>query len=339
MLQGHDHTYSVSEYIGGTYDDAAGCYGKVDVKYDATGAVIDPDGVLYINLGTMGDKYYNYIYSSQVTLRDRSQDAYLRTAFARYFTDKGAFELSPVRDSKTVYDETPVFAYLSVSGKRLSFVSYTVINGVSYAVDDIVLTKAPTGSNVRKMTLLGKTYDKEDLDTLTVVTLPVVDEGVVTYYTGYYLADLYAVKGITDRQVAVDGQDYAVAGAFVAVYSSDNALATGDRIAPLLIVSGGVGQATVIVATTGGKALPGWATTLIVIAAVIVSLGAVLWVLLSKRNNKPKTGAADAAAPKDEATQEDAQAQSTEGDDASDATASEDETQSTEGGDTSDDNA
>ena len=61
VLQGHDHTYSESYYI-----DAEG--NVVDTDADATTALGGGNGVLYIALGTFGDKFYNYVGSDEIPL-------------------------------------------------------------------------------------------------------------------------------------------------------------------------------------------------------------------------------------------------------------------------------
>lgn len=61
VLQGHDHTYSESYYI-----DANG--NVVDTSADATTALGGENGVLYVALGTFGDKFYNYMESDKIPL-------------------------------------------------------------------------------------------------------------------------------------------------------------------------------------------------------------------------------------------------------------------------------
>ena len=294
VLQGHDHTYSVSQYITGTKDQQ-GNFVAQQPTVDASGAVVDPEGVLYVNLGTMGDKYYNYIYSPQVALRDRSGDAYQQTVFARYFTEKGNLELSPVRDSKTVYPETPVYAYLSVRGQKLSLDTYTVIEGTSYLVDSILITKVADNTLAADLKLGSDTYSVAQLADITPVRLPLTTADGSAYYMAYSLADLYAIKGKTNNTLQLNGQTYAVKDVLVAYAMAADAFAAGESMAPLYIVAGQVGQPTVLVADNG--ALPTWATVIIVLAAVLVACGLVAFVLLRKKNNPPKAPAeADAAA-------------------------------------------
>lgn len=122
VLQGHDHTYSVSEYVGA--DGKA-----VEVKTDANGAVVKPQGVLYLNLGTMGDKYYNYLYSDEVSLVKRTS---VDSKLAKYLTDEGYLELT----------ETPVFADITVDKGALSIKTYTIVDGETVLVDDIAIRKS-----------------------------------------------------------------------------------------------------------------------------------------------------------------------------------------------------
>lgn len=119
VLQGHDHTYSVSEYIGAD--------GKpVEVKKAKDGSVTKPEGVLYVNLGTMGDKYYNYIYSDEVSIVKRDK-ASLNEKLQKYVTEEGYLELK----------ETPCFADIQVDKNKLTIATYTVIDGENVLVDNI----------------------------------------------------------------------------------------------------------------------------------------------------------------------------------------------------------
>lgn len=119
VLQGHDHTYSVSEYIGAD--------GKpVETKKASDGSVTNPKGVLYVNLGTMGDKFYNYIYSDEVSIVKREK-ASLNEKIQKYVTDEGYLELK----------ETPCFADIRVDKNELTIATYTIVDGENVLVDDI----------------------------------------------------------------------------------------------------------------------------------------------------------------------------------------------------------
>ena len=118
VLQGHDHTYSVSEFIGAE--------GK-KVASVSNGTIYKPEGVLYINLGTMGDKFYDYIYNEKVDLANRSG---VSEKLSAYFTENGNLELT----------ETPVFAKITVNKDDLIIKTYTFIGDEIVPVDEIILT-------------------------------------------------------------------------------------------------------------------------------------------------------------------------------------------------------
>lgn len=121
VLQGHDHTYSVSEYIGRDGQ-------PVEVKASSDGTVSKPEGVLYINLGTMGDKYYDYIYSDEVSIIKRTS---VDERIEKYVTAEGYLELK----------ETPVFADIKVEKNKLTVATYTIVDGEVVPVDTIKISK------------------------------------------------------------------------------------------------------------------------------------------------------------------------------------------------------
>ena len=90
--------------------------------------VVKPKGVLYLNLGTMGDKYYNYLYSEEVSLVKRAS---VDEKLAKYLTKDGYLELT----------ETPVYADITVDKGVLSIKTYTIVDGETVAVDDIEIKK------------------------------------------------------------------------------------------------------------------------------------------------------------------------------------------------------
>ena len=118
VLQGHDHTYSVSEFI-----NAEGAV--AETKYNDSHEVTETDGVLYINLGTMGDKFYDYIYSDEVSIVKRAKT---EKKLEKYFTEDGYLELT----------ETPVFADIKVSKNTLEIRAFTIVDGERVQVDEIV---------------------------------------------------------------------------------------------------------------------------------------------------------------------------------------------------------
>ena len=121
VLQGHDHTYSVSEYIDENGE-------KADVTYNYDGSVVT-DGVLYVNLGTMGDKFYNYLYSDEVLIKTRDNAP---KGLEKYLTADKYLELT----------ETPVYANVSVDGDRITLKSYAYLaDGSVVAVDNIMIAR------------------------------------------------------------------------------------------------------------------------------------------------------------------------------------------------------
>ncbi len=118
VLQGHDHTYSVSNFLNEEGEKIASFSNKTFYKQD---------GVLYVNLGTMGDKFYDYIYSDQVSLADRDR---VSAELSAYFT----------ADKKLELTETPVFAKITVDSDNLTVKTYTFINGEVVPVDDFTLS-------------------------------------------------------------------------------------------------------------------------------------------------------------------------------------------------------
>ena len=118
VLQGHDHTYSVSEYIG------------ADGKPTSS-----KKGVLYINLGTMGDKFYNYIYSDAVTLKTYKK---VDEKLQKYLTKDGNLELT----------ETPVFADIKVQSGKITIKAYTIVDGEAVEIEEIVLKNGLSGGAI-----------------------------------------------------------------------------------------------------------------------------------------------------------------------------------------------
>ena len=287
VLEGHDHTYSVSEYIGAEAD-ANGKYLSVDVQYDATGAAIDPDGVLYVNLGTMGDKYYNYIYSGLVSLKDRAGDDYLNVTLSDYMTAAGDLELSPVRNSQTVLADTPVYAYLNVKAGRLSLTTYTVIGGVSYVVDDLAITKQAVKAE-SAISVLGVKVAASKLDGLDTVRVPVATTEGAEFYAGYRLADVLAAGGKVVGFFTYNGATYNVSDAYVVVAKATVAGGDATPIEPMVMVCD-QGSATFIAVSELGGALQTWVIVIIVVAvALVAALIATFLVLIFKR--KKATGA------------------------------------------------
>lgn len=60
VFQGHDHTYSESYYLDGE--------GNILDNVNQGKELVDGPGVLYVALGTLGDKFYNYIDNEEIPL-------------------------------------------------------------------------------------------------------------------------------------------------------------------------------------------------------------------------------------------------------------------------------
>ncbi len=129
VLQGHDHTYSVTNTIGA--DGKA-----IKTTTDSRGAIVNSDGVIYINLGTMGDKFYDYIYSDAIDSSVFVKRDSVNKELAQYLTADKYLELT----------ETPVFMSLSADANDLTIKTYTIKDGKVIDVDNIILTNNPVNS-------------------------------------------------------------------------------------------------------------------------------------------------------------------------------------------------
>lgn len=107
VFGGHDHTYTVTKFLDGE--------GKASKrKFDSDNSVTaDGKGVLYVTLGTVGTKYYEYTDANDIVtdVLDKS-----RSIFATL--------------------EEPTFAKVSVKGEVLTFEGYTVHSDGSVSVID-----------------------------------------------------------------------------------------------------------------------------------------------------------------------------------------------------------
>lgn len=126
VLQGHDHTYSVTAPLNGEGKNA-------NAQVDSNGAFVKDGGVIYINLGTMGDKFYDYIYSDAIGDGVFVKRDSVSSDLAKYLTSDKYLELK----------ETPVFMNLTVTNNELTVKTYTVVDGKAVQVDNIVITDTP----------------------------------------------------------------------------------------------------------------------------------------------------------------------------------------------------
>lgn len=126
VLQGHDHTYSVTNPVGA--DGKA-----VATERDSRNALVNSEGVIYMNLGTMGDKYYDYLYTDAIDDSVFLKRDSVNPKIAKYLTADKHLELT----------ETPVFIALTINNNDLTVKTYTIVDGEIVDVDNIILTNSP----------------------------------------------------------------------------------------------------------------------------------------------------------------------------------------------------
>lgn len=136
VLQGHDHTYSVTAPLNGEGKNA-------NASKDSNGAYVKEGGIIYINLGTMGDKFYDYIYS----------DAIGDNVFVKRDNVSAELEKFLTSDKYLELKETPVFMDLTVTDNELKVKTYTVIDGTAVQVDNIVITDSPVINQTPALTV------------------------------------------------------------------------------------------------------------------------------------------------------------------------------------------
>lgn len=119
VLAGHDHTYTVTECLDGE--------GNAVARATANGGVItmnaDGDGVMYVTLGTIGTKFYEYMSNSEIEGKFSAENSILATLTAQ------------------------TFAKISVKGDTLTYTGYSVNDDGTLSViyteptDDLLLVK------------------------------------------------------------------------------------------------------------------------------------------------------------------------------------------------------
>ena len=119
VLAGHDHTYTVTECLDGE--------GNAVARATANGGVItmnaDGDGVMYVTLGTIGTKFYEYVSNSEIEGKFSAENSSLATLTAQ------------------------TFAKISVKGDTLTYTGYSVNDDGTLSViynepsDDLLLVK------------------------------------------------------------------------------------------------------------------------------------------------------------------------------------------------------
>ncbi len=119
VLAGHDHTYTVTECLDGNGDHVSrASYDNGVITMDANGS-----GVMYVTLGTIGTKFYDYVSNSEIEGKFNAESSLLRT----------------------LAEQT--FAKISVRGDTLTYTGYTVNADGTLSViyteptDDLLLVK------------------------------------------------------------------------------------------------------------------------------------------------------------------------------------------------------
>lgn len=119
VLAGHDHTYTVTECLDGDGDPVSrASYDNGIITMDANGS-----GVMYVTLGTIGTKFYDYVSNSEIEGKFNAESSVLWT----------------------LAEQT--FAKISVRGDTLTYTGYTVNADGTLSViyteptDDLLLVK------------------------------------------------------------------------------------------------------------------------------------------------------------------------------------------------------
>lgn len=119
VLAGHDHTYTVTECLDGNGDPVSrASYDNGIITMDANGS-----GVMYVTLGTIGTKFYDYVSNSEIEDKFNAESSALWT----------------------LAEQT--FAKISVRGDTLTYTGYTVNADGTLSViyteptDDLLLVK------------------------------------------------------------------------------------------------------------------------------------------------------------------------------------------------------
>lgn len=119
VLAGHDHTYTVTECLDGNGDPVSrASYDNGIITMDANGS-----GVMYVTLGTIGTKFYDYVSNSEIEGKFNAESSALWT----------------------LAEQT--FAKISVRGDTLTYTGYTVNADGTLSViyteptDDLLLVK------------------------------------------------------------------------------------------------------------------------------------------------------------------------------------------------------
>ncbi|MGN0796266.1 MAG: metallophosphoesterase [Christensenellales bacterium] len=135
VIQGHDHTYSSTNFIDA---DGEGTFGATNKD----GFVVNADGVVYMTIGTIGNKYYEYLGNEEfanLINDDRTIAETLSYQTFAYFTVDG--DKLTIKDVKYNNGELTVFGELKITkelGDIASATSAIKINGTPLKLNSTI---------------------------------------------------------------------------------------------------------------------------------------------------------------------------------------------------------
>ncbi len=274
VLQGHDHTYSVSEFI-----DASGQ--SVKAETDSLGRFVAPNGVLYLNLGTLGDKFYDYLYADAVTLKDRSNEGhFLSSPLSAYMTEEMRLELVGA----------PTFAALTVTENGIALRTYAIAGGDSAPIDEIEIVREGKESEIPAFSfkwerdLKTETFTSEDAEKQSVTSFYVTEkDGSFRYYKGYSIGE------VTEGDyVSVKGRAYLASSCFVALYERSEESGEYELLSSPVFLA--------LTPFEGKTSMPIWAVALISSVGGAILLGGAAFLFFFFKKKKKDGKAADGAA-------------------------------------------
>ncbi len=161
VFGGHDHTYTVTHLVNNN--------GEIVENVNANGASYIGDGVLYITLGTMGTKFYNYRTNDNVTPKFDDDNSVLHTLDTQTF-------------GKVVVDGDTItytgYTYNATTGEIEQIGSSIALDATAPAEDNLTVillaTLIPTGVIIIVCIVLAIYFTKKKK--ATAVEVEVVDE-------------------------------------------------------------------------------------------------------------------------------------------------------------------
>ncbi len=279
VLEGHDHAYSVSEFIA-----ADGSAAKV--SYDEIGNAVAPNGVLYLSLGSLGDLFYRYSYGENPLLQDRSNEGHLLSSLGEYLTDDMRLELVGA----------PSFASLEITTEKLSILTYAIKDAAAVLIDSLSIVQtpeslaAPSFSFKLEHDLVVENFSSVKLKNARVVSFYTTDEnGTTRYLKGYSVGE-----NVQSRYVLKDGKAYLASACFVATAEASD---PSGVYAPLPRA-----EFIALVPYQGTTAMRVWAFALILSLSGAALLGGAtaVFLILKKKRARNAQSRDTAAAPEPE---------------------------------------